>query len=96
MQDDSSHSDSVPPPADPDRRGSRSGANFRLVVGIVLAGLIVVFTLQNADVVELRFLFWTWSMPRAVMIFGVLAAGILLGWILSSWLHHKRKVRGEG
>lgn len=76
--------------ADEKRRSTRSGANVRLTLGLVLAGLIVLFTLQNAEVVELRLLFWTWSMPRAVMIFGVLAIGILLGWILSSWLHHRR------
>jgi putative membrane protein len=72
-----------------DRPPSASSANLRLVLGLILAGLIVLFTLQNAEVVELRFLFWTWSMPRAVMIFGVLVTGLLLGWILSSWIHHK-------
>jgi putative membrane protein len=71
-------------------RPPTSSANLRLVLGLILAGLIVLFTLQNAEMVELRFLFWTWSMPRAVMIFGVLVTGILLGWILSSWIHHKK------
>lgn len=83
------------PPTAPVRRKPGAGANLRLVVGLVLAGLIVLFTLQNADVVELRFLFWVWSMPRAVMIFGVLATGILLGWLLSSWLHRKKTLKAE-
>jgi putative membrane protein len=77
----------------PDRRSSTFSANLRLVLGLILAGLIVLFTLQNAEVVELQFLFWTWSMPRAVMIFGVLATGILLGWILSSWIRRKKSGR---
>lgn len=72
-----------------DPRATRAGT-VRLVLGLVLAGLVVLFTLQNAHVIELRFLFWTWSMPRAVMIFGVLAVGVLLGWLLSSWLRRKR------
>lgn len=69
----------------------RAQANLKLVVGLVLAGLIVLFTLQNADVVELRFLFWKWSVPRAVIIFSVLAVGIIIGWILSSWARHRRQ-----
>lgn len=76
-------------PLDPDARATRTGT-FRLVLGLVLAGLVVLFTLQNANVIELRFLFWTWSMPRAVMIFGVLAVGVLLGWLLSSWVRRRR------
>jgi uncharacterized integral membrane protein len=64
--------------------------NLKLVAGLVLAGLIVLFTLQNAEVVELRFLFWKLSASRAVMIFSVLAVGIVLGWILRGWRVHKK------
>jgi len=71
-------------------------ANLRLTVGLFLAGLIVLFTLQNAEIVELHFLFWKWSMPRAVMTFIVLAIGVILGWILSTWMHHKRNQSAEG
>ena len=59
--------------------------NFKLVIGLVLAGLIVLFTLQNVEVVEVRFFFWTVSMSRALMILSVLAVGMILGWILRSW-----------
>lgn len=65
-------------------------ANLRLTIGLFLAGLIVLFTLQNAEIVELHFLWWKWSMPRAVMTFIVLTIGIIIGWILSTWMHHKR------
>lgn len=78
-----------PPPSERHRRSPRSGANLKLLIGLILAGLVVMFTLQNADVVQLRFLFWTWSMPRALMIFGVLAVGFLLGWLLSSRLRRR-------
>ena len=64
--------------------------DVRLILGLGLAGFVVFFTLQNAETVELRFLIWTLSAPRAVMVLGVLAIGIVIGWILHSWLgHHK-------
>ena len=58
-------------------------SNVKLTLALILAGLIVLFTLQNADIVELRFLFWRVSMPRALMIFSVLTAGVVIGWLLS-------------
>lgn len=62
----------------------------KLILGLVLAGVVVFFTLQNADTIELRFLIWTLAAPRAVMVFGVLAIGMAIGWILHSWLsRHK-------
>lgn len=91
MQHQSSHpGEAKPPPSERELRFPRSGANFKLFIGLVLAGLVVLFTLQNADVVQLRFLFWSWSMPRVLMIFGVLGVGIVLGWLLSSWLRRRK------
>ncbi len=36
--------------------------NIKLIVGMILAGLSVVFIIQNVAVMELRFLSWTLSM----------------------------------
>jgi lipopolysaccharide assembly protein A len=54
----------------------------RLIVATVLAVLLITFTLQNAEVVELRFLVWTLSLSRALLIFSVIVMGMVLGWIL--------------
>lgn len=64
--------------------------NLKLTVGLLLAAIIVLFTLQNIEIVELRLLLWKISMPRALMIFLVLGVGIVLGWILSE-LKRQRK-----
>lgn len=64
--------------------------NLKLTVGLLLAAIIVLFTLQNIEIVELRLLLWKISMPRALMIFLVLVVGIVLGWILSE-LKRQRK-----
>ena len=64
--------------------------NARLVSSLVLAGLVVLFLLQNAADVEVRYLLWTVQLPRALLIFIVLAVGILIGWLLRAHFSHDR------
>jgi putative membrane protein len=61
----------------------------KLTLILVLVGLLVMFTLQNTQVVEVRLLFWTLSMSRVLLIFLLLAVGILLGWMAHSMSQHK-------
>jgi len=58
-----------------------------LILGLV--GLVVVFTLQNTQVVEVQLLFWKLSMSRVLLIFLLLAIGVLLGWMARS-LYQRR------
>ena len=53
-----------------------------LILTLVLVGLVLIFILQNAATVEVQFLVWSASMPRALLIFLVLATGVALGWVL--------------
>jgi uncharacterized integral membrane protein len=55
---------------------------IRNIVFICLIGLVVIFVLQNTQVVEVRFLFWTISMSRALILFATLAIGLIGGWLL--------------
>jgi putative membrane protein len=56
--------------------------NAKLIAGIALAGLAIVFIIQNVAVVELSFLFWTLSMSMALAMFLVFSLGIIAGWLL--------------
>jgi uncharacterized integral membrane protein len=56
--------------------------NAKLIASLILAGLAVVFIIQNVAVVELKFLFWTLSMPGTLLIFIILSVGTILGWLL--------------
>lgn len=67
----------------------------RLIVTLVLVGLTVIFVLQNAATVEVQFLVWSASMPRALLIFLVLATGIALGWVLRS-IYRLTRQRASG
>ncbi|MDB2414224.1 LapA family protein [Rickettsiales bacterium] len=55
---------------------------FKIITGITLLLLVVIFTLQNAMVVDVRFFLWTLSISRALLIFIVLSIGILMGWLI--------------
>ncbi len=58
--------------------------HFKLILALVLIGLAVLFAVQNYEVVQLRLLFWSIEMSRALLLFLVLATGIGLGWIVRS------------
>lgn len=66
---------------------------FKFYTGLVLFLLIVLFTVQNAAVVTINFLFWEFSVSRALMIFFVLVIGIIIGWLGASWVQHRRHSR---
>jgi len=51
----------------------------KLVTGTILALLVAILILQNSASVETRFLFWTLTMPRAVLLVGTLLIGFALG-----------------
>lgn len=69
---------------------------IRFVLSLALLGAAVLFMLQNVGVVEIRFLLWSVSMSRSLLLFAVLLIGVLIGWLWHSlWLRRARKqVRG--
>jgi len=55
---------------------------------IVIVILFVVFILQNAQVVEVRFLFWRTEASRAIVLLVTFFLGLVSGW-LSIWKRKK-------
>ena len=53
----------------------------KTIIFSILIALVLVFVIQNTLVVEYRFLAWTVSMPRALLLFGTLVIGVLVGWL---------------
>jgi len=67
--------------------------NFKLILILILTGFAVLFIVQNVVVVEIRFLVWTLSMSRSLLMFFLLAIGVIIGWLLHSYsLHQKKRV----
>jgi putative membrane protein len=55
---------------------------------MIIAIVFAVFILQNAQVVEVRFLFWGTEASRAIVLLVTLFLGLFSGW-LSGWKHKK-------
>lgn len=70
--------------------------HLKLVLSLILMGLTVLFVVQNVTVVEISFLFWSFAMSRALLIFLVMAIGIVIGWLLHSYFAHHRKQTRNG
>lgn len=64
--------------------------NFKLILSLILAGLAVLFIIQNVAVVEIRFLFWSLAMSRSLFMFFLLAIGIIVGWLLHGYKMHRQ------
>lgn len=56
----------------------------KMILGLTLLGLVALFTLQNTEVVELRFLWWQFAMSRVLMFLLIFAIGLLAGLLLGS------------
>ena len=56
----------------------------RTIVILVIAALVLVFILQNTQVVDIHLLFWKISMSRALVLFGTFGVGFLMGWLLGA------------
>ncbi len=52
-------------------------------MAIIAATLVVVFSLQNTDVTDVRFLIWKLSMSRVLVILGSFVIGVIVGILVS-------------
>jgi lipopolysaccharide assembly protein A len=64
--------------------------HVKLILVALVTALVVTFVMQNLAAVEIRFLFWTFALSRALLVLIVLAVGILLGWLLSALVRRHR------
>jgi uncharacterized integral membrane protein len=64
--------------------------SYKLIFMLVLAGLSVLFIIQNVAIVEIQFLFWSVQMSRSLLMFLLLAIGIVMGWFLHSYLKYQK------
>lgn len=54
----------------------------KLLVAAILAGLLLLFALQNLAEVELTFLVWTFQSRRFVVIAFSVVVGLAIGWMI--------------
>lgn len=63
---------------------------FKIILMLLLAGLSVIFIIQNVAVVEIQFLMWSVKLPRSLLMFLLLAIGLIIGWFLHGFIRYFR------
>jgi uncharacterized integral membrane protein len=53
----------------------------RTIIFCILVALVLIFVIQNTQVVEFRFLAWKVSMSRALLMLGTFIIGAIVGWL---------------
>jgi len=63
---------------------------IKLAISLVLAFLAFIFISQNTETVIVDFLAWSVEMSLVLLVFIILFTGIIIGWLLSSYLRFAR------
>ena len=53
--------------------------HWKLIILLVLSLLLVIFAVQNYEVVSIQFLFWSFQTSRTIVLFGAFIIGVLVG-----------------
>ena len=64
---------------------------YKLYFVFSLVVLAILFIFQNMEVVEIRFLFWSVSISRSLLIFLLFTSGALCGWFLHSYSGYRKR-----
>lgn len=56
--------------------------NSKTIVSVILVAIVVIFVLQNTQIVDVRLLVWKVSMSRSLMLLVTFLIGIIAGWLL--------------
>lgn len=63
---------------------------FKTIAILFCVVLIVIFSLQNAEITAITFLFWSLSVSKVIIILGSFCLGIIIGFLIS--IMGKRKI----
>jgi lipopolysaccharide assembly protein A len=59
---------------------------IQAVIFLVLLGVIIIFAVQNSQIVTVQFLNWSVNSPIALMSVGVYLLGMLSGWTVAGFM----------
>jgi uncharacterized integral membrane protein len=68
-------------------------AKLKLIIGLILMSLVIIFVIQNVGLVDVRLFFWTLSMSGALLFFLLFFSGAIFGWLVFSYYFHREKKR---
>jgi lipopolysaccharide assembly protein A len=62
----------------------------KMISILMVAGFTALFIMQNVAIVEIQFLFWSVQMSRSLLMFLLLAIGVIIGWLLHGYIKHQK------
>jgi len=65
--------------------------NFKIFLSVMLAGLALLFVIQNLTAVNVSFIFWTFSISHSLLMLLLFLTGLILGWLMHSFSLQSRK-----
>jgi uncharacterized integral membrane protein len=65
--------------------------SLKSILSLLLIIAVLIFAIQNFATVEIQFLFWSFSLPRALMIVALLGIGFIIGMLFYSLVLHRRR-----
>ncbi|AFH48288.1 Hypothetical protein IALB_0576 [Ignavibacterium album JCM 16511] len=63
----------------------------KVIITLVLIGIFILFVIQNIEVVNIHFLFFSFPVSQVLLLFIVFAIGIIIGMMLPGLLSNKNK-----
>ncbi len=63
----------------------------KLIISLVLIIAVLVFAIQNIAAVDIQFLLWSFSIPRALLIATLLGIGFIIGMLFYSLVFRRRR-----
>ena len=65
--------------------------SLKSITTLILIIAVLIFAIQNVAAVEIQFLLWSYSIPRALMIVSLIGIGFVIGMLVSSLIFFRRK-----
>jgi len=65
--------------------------SLKSIVTLLLIIVVLIFAIQNIAAVEIQFLFWSFSIPRALMIVLLIGIGFIIGLLVFSLVFVRRR-----
>ncbi len=68
---------------------------IKLWVSLVLAFFAFIFITQNTETTNVSFFIWSVEMSLVMLVFIMLGSGMIIGWLLNSYVRHSLKKSKE-
>ncbi|MCL6494668.1 MAG: lipopolysaccharide assembly protein LapA domain-containing protein [Ignavibacterium sp.] len=66
----------------------------KVILMLILIGLFILFVVQNIEIVNIHFLFFSFPVSLVLLLFIILVVGIIVGMMLTGILSSKKKITG--